>query len=227
MLTRLYCDNFKCLVNFEFRPSSLQLLMGRNGAGKSTAFEVLELLRDFAGRGDTCDGRLVGTTRTRWQDVEEQRFELDVVGDAGTYRYELRMDEWGHPARPRVRREAVTLDGKPVFLFAEGLDHEIVGLVDAESRSVRECAVEQRVQADESPLDPRRMSARAEREDVHPGSTAGRSRSSGGRRRHVVRVGKARCQGGRDMCRVIAGSLAPRATNRLRRTVLRPCRTLY
>ena len=67
MLTRLYCDNYKCLVNFEFRPGATQLLMGRNGAGKSTVFEVLELIRDFAARGDTCEDRLVGQTRTRSQ----------------------------------------------------------------------------------------------------------------------------------------------------------------
>jgi predicted ATPase len=54
MLTRLYCDNYKCLVNFEFRPEAIQLLMGRNGAGKSTVFEVLELIRDFAARGESC-----------------------------------------------------------------------------------------------------------------------------------------------------------------------------
>ncbi|HEX3999241.1 MAG TPA: ATP-binding cassette domain-containing protein [Pirellulales bacterium] len=77
MLTRLYCDNYKCLVNFEFRPDATQLLMGRNGAGKSTVFEVLELIRDFAARGELVNNedpsqiRLGGPTRTRRQDIRD------------------------------------------------------------------------------------------------------------------------------------------------------------
>jgi len=127
MLTRLYCDNYKCLVNFEFRPQPLQLLVGRNGAGKSTVFEVLELLGAFV-RGEPCrdkpcEERLVGRTRTRWQQVEQQRFELEVKGDEGTYLYELLVDEWGPTAYPRVLKESVTLNGKPLFLFENGTVH--------------------------------------------------------------------------------------------------------
>ncbi len=123
MLTRLYCDNYKCLVNFEFRPESIQLLMGRNGAGKSTVFEVLELVRDFAARGETCEDRLVGQTRTRWQDLPDQRFKLDVKDDEGTYTYELVVDESGKPSRPRVKKERLSLDGKPLYLFENGVVH--------------------------------------------------------------------------------------------------------
>ena len=123
MLTRLYCDNYKCLVNFEFRPGATQLLMGRNGAGKSTVFEVLELIRDFAARGETCEDRLVGQTRTRWQDLSDQRFEMDVKGTMGTYVYELVVDESGRPLRPRVKKERLSLDGKPLYLFENGIVH--------------------------------------------------------------------------------------------------------
>ena len=38
MLTRLYVDNFRCFVDFEYRfDGNKQLIMGRNGSGK-TAF---------------------------------------------------------------------------------------------------------------------------------------------------------------------------------------------
>jgi energy-coupling factor transporter ATP-binding protein EcfA2 len=112
------------LVNFEFRPQPLQLLMGRNGAGKTTVFKVLEMLGGFAARGESCEGRLVDRTRTRWQQVEQQRFELEVKGDNGTYLYELVVDEWGQPtAYPRVLKESVTLDGMPLFRFENGTVH--------------------------------------------------------------------------------------------------------
>lgn len=98
--------------------------MGRNGAGKSTVFEVLELLRDFAARGNPCEDRLVGDTKTRWQNIDRQRFELEVLGTKGTYRYELVVDEWGRPTtHPRVRKESVTLDEAPLFLFKDGTVH--------------------------------------------------------------------------------------------------------
>ena len=37
MLTRLYIDNFRCFVNFEYRPAARELILGRNGSGKTTA----------------------------------------------------------------------------------------------------------------------------------------------------------------------------------------------
>ena len=89
MLTRLYATNYRCLVNFEFKPNSKQLIIGRNGTGKSTVFDVLAMLRDVAARGEPCENHLGGKTRTRWQDVTEQRFELDIRGNGGEYRYSL------------------------------------------------------------------------------------------------------------------------------------------
>lgn len=120
MLTRLYVDNYKCLVNFEFRPSNRQLIIGRNGAGKSAVLDVVALLRDFAVRGDTCDDRLMGRSRTRWQTVAEQRFELDVKGNGGVYAYRLVVDERGTPARPRIVRESLDFANGPLFRFEDG-----------------------------------------------------------------------------------------------------------
>jgi len=85
---------------------------------------VLELIRDFAARGETCEDRLVGETRTRWQELPDQRFEIDVLqGTSGTYRYELVVDETGRPLRPRVKKERLTLNGKPLYLFENGVVH--------------------------------------------------------------------------------------------------------
>ncbi len=189
MLTRLYCDNYKCLVNFEFRPGPLQLLMGRNGAGKSTIFEVLELLRDFAVRGERCEGRLVDRTRTRWQpEVKQQRFELDVAAANGLYRYELLVDEWSPlTAEPRVLRELVTLDGRHLFLFEEGTVHlhndqfEQQAQFPFDRRRSGLAIVEPRPENSKLSwfkdwlgrllciqIDPKRMGPRADKEAVHP-----------------------------------------------------------
>jgi len=49
MLTRLYIDNFKAFVNFELASKPLNLLLGANGSGKSSTFEILRLLQKFIG----------------------------------------------------------------------------------------------------------------------------------------------------------------------------------
>jgi len=51
MLKRIYADNYQCFVNFECQFDSLQLLMGQNGVGKTTVFNLLEVLREFIVEG--------------------------------------------------------------------------------------------------------------------------------------------------------------------------------
>jgi predicted ATPase len=121
MLTRLYVTNYRCLVNFEFKPTNKQLIIGRNGTGKSTVFDVLALLRDFVGRGLPCEGQLGGKTRTRWQNVPEQRFELDVKGNRGEYHYTLLVGEHGSPVRPIVEQETLDFNSKPLFRSGQGI----------------------------------------------------------------------------------------------------------
>jgi hypothetical protein len=123
MLTRLHVDNFRCFVNFECGLGAQQLLLGPNGAGKSTFFDVLTLLRDFCVRGDASEERFAGRTRTRWQDVREQTFELGVSGNNGAYQMRLVMDSWGNPERPRVLVEEVKFSGNPIFRFEKGEVH--------------------------------------------------------------------------------------------------------
>ncbi|NOT02032.1 MAG: AAA family ATPase [Phycisphaerales bacterium] len=123
ILNRLHVDNYRCLVNFDCRFEARQLILGGNGSGKSTVFDVLGLLRDFCVMGVSPDERFVGRTRTRWQDVPEQRFELDVTCSGSPYRLSLVIDTYGHPGRPRVKEELVTCEGHPVFRFAEGEVH--------------------------------------------------------------------------------------------------------
>jgi hypothetical protein len=140
MLVRLYATNYRCLVNFEFRPSAKQLIIGRNGTGKTTVFDVLGMLRDLAAFGRPCENYLGGRTRTRWQDVTEQRFELDVQGNGGEYHYTLVVDERGFDGLvnvinmsgvlsgpgtavaffPCVRQETLDFNGKPLYRFREG-----------------------------------------------------------------------------------------------------------
>lgn len=49
MIQRLRVDNFGCLVNFELRLERMQLLLGPNGSGTSTVFEILRRLQRLLG----------------------------------------------------------------------------------------------------------------------------------------------------------------------------------
>src|SRR5262245_1925644 len=51
VINRIYIDNYKCFVNFEYHPGSLQLLMGSNGTGKTAVLDILEILREFVAAG--------------------------------------------------------------------------------------------------------------------------------------------------------------------------------
>ncbi len=124
MLERLYVDNYRCLVSFECRFGSKQLILGPNGGGKTTLFNVLATLRDFCINGAPAENLFVGSSRTRWQNLPEQTFELEVSGNESLYTFRLVVDSWGQPtARPRVVKEEVFFSGKPIFRFAQGEVH--------------------------------------------------------------------------------------------------------
>ena len=63
MITRLYANNFRCLVAFKAQFESFGVLCGPNGAGKSSVFDALALVRTDrveearqAGRPLTAEG---------------------------------------------------------------------------------------------------------------------------------------------------------------------------
>jgi energy-coupling factor transporter ATP-binding protein EcfA2 len=115
----VYADNYRCLVNFTFRPEKLNLLIGDNGTGKTSLVRVLENIRDFALTGIPA-ARLFAFTKTRWESRDVQRLELEVEID-GVYVYVL---ELRHPSSPAgqvvVQSETLTFDAKPLFRYADG-----------------------------------------------------------------------------------------------------------
>jgi predicted ATPase len=187
MLNRVYIDNYKCFVNFDFRPREVQLLLGDNGTGKSTFLEVLALLRDFSIRGMPTEGRFAGATLNRWQTNKIQHFRLEACSTDGEYSYELTVEPWGSSGKPRVLHEVVELQGKPLFRFEDGDVHlfndrheDKVTFSFDWNRSALATVVERK---DNTKLtwfkkwlgaftivqvDPHRMSARAEMEETWP-----------------------------------------------------------
>jgi predicted ATPase len=127
MLTRIYADNFRALVNFELRPGPLSLFLGGNGSGKSSVFEVVGRLADLVVRGSQVSDSF-GYTTTAWESRTLQRFELDIeggpAGQEGKYRYQVEIK---HPpaagALPIIHSEEVTFEGRTIYRYSGGSVH--------------------------------------------------------------------------------------------------------
>jgi len=119
MLTRLYIDNFKAFVNFELPSKPLNLLLGANGSGKSSTFEILRLLQKFIG-GSTVSELFSLNTLTRWQGLNVQTFEIDLHGNGGQYRYRLEIEHMPHSRQSHVKHERLLFNEQPLYQFLEG-----------------------------------------------------------------------------------------------------------
>ncbi len=117
MITRLYVDNYKCLVNFEYRPARLQLLYGNNGGGKSTVFEVITQIRQLVTWGGTTEQIFPGTSLTAWQTRPEQVFELDLDDERGAYRYRVVIEHNRSLGKNRIKSEELSLSDKKLYEF--------------------------------------------------------------------------------------------------------------
>lgn len=119
MITRLYVNNFRCLVAFEAKFDSFGVLCGPNGAGKSSVFDALRLLRNLG----TGDGLLGGTGDqdvprlefTHWLESKVQEFELSLNIDGIAFDYLLHIEQKADFEKPRIILEKATCDGKPLF----------------------------------------------------------------------------------------------------------------
>lgn len=119
MLNRIHIDNYRCFVNFDFKPSTKQLILGTNGSGKSAFLEVLRSLRDFAVVGYKADEIFTPETLTRWQTLPRQTFEMEVTGSDGVYVYTLWIEPGDEEHRSRVVKEALDFNEKPLLLFLD------------------------------------------------------------------------------------------------------------
>ncbi|MGC8561227.1 MAG: AAA family ATPase [Phycisphaerae bacterium] len=129
MITRIYVNNFRCLVAFKAEFDSFGVLCGPNGAGKSSVFDALRLIKNLA----TGDGVLGGDGErdipylefTRWQtgSAQEsvvQEFELGVAVGGRAFEYVVHIEQKASFEKPRIVKESAYCNGK--ILFERDLD---------------------------------------------------------------------------------------------------------
>jgi ABC-type cobalamin/Fe3+-siderophores transport system ATPase subunit len=119
MITRLFANNFRCLVNFGAEFDSFGVLCGPNGSGKSSVFDALQLIRNLG----TGDGLLGGEGEkdipvlefTNWQKSTTQEFELGMTVKGLSFEYIIHIEQKAHYEKPRITKEQVMCNKKTLF----------------------------------------------------------------------------------------------------------------
>ena len=119
MITRLYANNFRCLVAFEAAFDSFGVLCGPNGAGKSSVFDALRLLRNLGTGNGVLGGNgeedVPGLEFTEWLDSSVQEYELSFAIDAHKFEYVIHIEQKADFEKPRIIHEKVLCDGSSLF----------------------------------------------------------------------------------------------------------------
>lgn len=125
MIRRLYIHNFRCLENFELPISghSSVLLIGKNGAGKTTVSLALEVLQKIAQGTNRVKDFVKPKDRTRGREGLPIRFEIEVELDAKVYEYIIAFELPANFKELRVLEEKLSVDGQPVYSRAVATVH--------------------------------------------------------------------------------------------------------
>ena len=117
MIRRFYVHNFRCLENFELSIAgkSSTLLIGKNGAGKTTVSMALGVLRRIARGTNRLRDLVTAKDFTRGRTDVPMRFEIEVELGAKIYEYVLALEFPDGFKEVRVLEENLTVGGKPVY----------------------------------------------------------------------------------------------------------------
>ena len=117
MLQRLYVHNFRCLENFELALKDMPsaLLIGKNGAGKSTILSALKLLQCI-GRGVNRISQLVSPKDFSAARTEVPiRFEIEVLIQEKRYKYSVSLELPEGFRELRVLEENLQVEGESIY----------------------------------------------------------------------------------------------------------------
>jgi predicted ATPase len=117
VIRRLHVHNFRCLENFELPISgkSSVLLIGKNGAGKTTVGLALEILQKIA-RGTNRVGDLIGPKDlARGRADVPMRFEIEIELEARIYQFTIAFELPTGFKELRVLEEKLIVGGKAIY----------------------------------------------------------------------------------------------------------------
>jgi ABC-type cobalamin/Fe3+-siderophores transport system ATPase subunit len=120
MISSLYVDNYRCFSNFSWRPDRVNLLLGENGTGKSSVFDLLLALREIITKGEPVESAFPFESLCIWRRQSDafQRFTLSVEGNGGVYEYVLIIEhELPDGVKNRIKSETLFFNNQHVYEF--------------------------------------------------------------------------------------------------------------
>ena len=123
MLRHIYLDNYKCMVNLHLQFEERTLLLGANGAGKTSVLDAMFALRRLLVDGVKVDDNSAfpPNTLTRWQQRDTQTVVLDVRLAGEWLKYELEVEHDLAERQARIRRESLASpNGRPLYFCELG-----------------------------------------------------------------------------------------------------------
>ncbi|MDX2283654.1 MAG: ATP-binding protein [Bacteroidia bacterium] len=119
LLTSLYIDNYKSFTNFSIGFDPITLLLGGNGSGKSSVFEVLKKLQQLLD-GAEAPAVFHAADCTRWSGLTVQRFELVLQQGEEQFQYTLVLEHDDSRTRLRIQEEQLLAGGTLLASFRSG-----------------------------------------------------------------------------------------------------------
>lgn len=119
-LERIFIHNYRCFEHFEFRPEGRSLLLGYNGSGKSSLFDVLASLQDLIIGSKETNDVFPRHTLALASGSLEQHLELDITSPWGVLHYKLHVLHAQNRNTSKIETEFVSLDDKPLYSYDHG-----------------------------------------------------------------------------------------------------------
>jgi ABC-type Mn2+/Zn2+ transport system ATPase subunit len=117
MLQRLYIHNFRCLENFELNLKDMPsaLLIGKNGAGKSTIASALEIFQSIGRDINKVKQLVTPNDFFAGQSKVPMRFEIEVLLNNKLYKYILALELPETVKDLRVFEEELLVSGELIY----------------------------------------------------------------------------------------------------------------
>jgi AAA15 family ATPase/GTPase len=126
MITRLYVNNFRCLVAFEADFDSFDVICGPNGSGKSSVFDALLIIKNLASGDSTVGGDgVIDVARlevTNWRNGKAdearhciQEFEIELTSSGHDFEYHFHFEQTETDQKTRIVHERATCDKRELF----------------------------------------------------------------------------------------------------------------
>ena len=121
MVDYLFANNYKSFVNFKVEFGRLNLVLGKNGSGKSNVFTLIfSLLEIVRGNNNALGTFFSPTSLTRWTKSRIQTFELGLSDPEHKYNYKLEIEQNLDLFQSKIISEKITCDNHILYQMEEG-----------------------------------------------------------------------------------------------------------